>query len=83
MDSFLIQPVQRIPRYKLLLSDILKNTPKEHVDYNMLQKALDEVSTIAQFVNESKRKNENSQILIHLAKKFKDKYPTLVNIFHI
>jgi hypothetical protein len=31
-------PVQRIPRYQLLLRDLLKHTEKDHNDYESLQK---------------------------------------------
>jgi hypothetical protein len=29
--SFLIAPVQRLPRYLLLLQDLIKNTPPNHL----------------------------------------------------
>ena len=32
LNALLITPVQRIPRYKLLLDDIIKNTPRYHPD---------------------------------------------------
>lgn len=35
IDSYLIRPVQRIPRYILLLTDMIKHTPKDHPDYNV------------------------------------------------
>ena len=41
--SFLILPIQRIPRYKMLLSEILINTPEEHVEYASLQKVVNEI----------------------------------------
>jgi hypothetical protein len=36
--AYLIMPVQRIPRYQLLLRDLLKHTEKDHNDYESLQK---------------------------------------------
>lgn len=39
LASFLIMPVQRIPRYNLLLTDMFKNTWAEHPDYENLKKA--------------------------------------------
>lgn len=36
--SRLIEPVQRIPRYKLLLEVLVKNTANDHADYEALQK---------------------------------------------
>ena len=32
LSSFLIMPVQRIPRYKMLLHELAKRTPREHPD---------------------------------------------------
>ncbi|KAF2077285.1 hypothetical protein CYY_001410 [Polysphondylium violaceum] len=53
-----IQPVQRIPRYRLLLSDLLKHTPEGHKDYNNIKKALEEIQNLANNINESKRNAE-------------------------
>src|SRR5262249_51450018 len=39
LQSFLITPVQRIPRYQLLLRDLRKRTPDEHPDSVLLDKA--------------------------------------------
>lgn len=36
VESFLILPVQRIPRYVLLLQDLLKYTNATHQDFNNL-----------------------------------------------
>ncbi|KAJ1923870.1 hypothetical protein IWQ60_005597 [Tieghemiomyces parasiticus] len=41
ISDLLVMPVQRIPRYTLLLTDLLKNTPVNHLDYADLQRALD------------------------------------------
>jgi len=38
--SFLIMPIQRIPRYVLLLQDLFKHTRKSHPDYVSLKKVL-------------------------------------------
>jgi hypothetical protein len=35
--AFLITPVQRIPRYELLVKEVLKHTPNTHVDFMPLQ----------------------------------------------
>ena len=36
---YLIAPVERIPRYVLLLKDIIKKTPEDHPDYSQLVQA--------------------------------------------
>lgn len=40
VESCLITPIQRIPRYKLLIEQLLKETPAEHPDFANLQSAL-------------------------------------------
>lgn len=37
LESIIIMPIQRIPRYKLLLEDLLKRTPESHPDNNLLK----------------------------------------------
>ena len=51
-------PAQRIPRYRLLLTDLLRNTPTEHPDFSNLEKALAMIESIATFVNEEIRRHE-------------------------
>lgn len=48
-------PVQRIPRYVLLLEDLMKHTPADHSDMHHLQIALKTVQEIAITVNEAVR----------------------------
>jgi hypothetical protein len=54
-------PVQRLPRYVLLLEDLAKNTPKKHVDHLPGLQALDQLREVADYVNEEKRIVENMQ----------------------
>ena len=39
LPAFLICPVQRLPRYLLILRDLQKCTPEDHPDYPNLQAA--------------------------------------------
>lgn len=55
-------PVQRIPRYRMLLEDLYANTEPEHKDYESLGNALKEVLNVADFVNHQMR----------ISKSFKD-----------
>ncbi|KAJ9079287.1 hypothetical protein DSO57_1037002 [Entomophthora muscae] len=57
-ESYLILPVQRIPRYKLLIEDLLKRTDPSHLDHSNLVKGLDIVQRVAIFVNETIRQHE-------------------------
>ncbi|ELP84980.1 Rho/RAC guanine nucleotide exchange factor, putative [Entamoeba invadens IP1] len=53
LNSFLIMPVQRVPRYRLLLEDLLKNTPDGTEGKNEIKVALDQIKELALSVNES------------------------------
>ncbi|PRP84844.1 RhoGEF domain-containing protein [Planoprotostelium fungivorum] len=59
IGDLLIMPVQRVPRYSMLLSDLVKSTWNHHPDYENLCKARDKISSLADFMNEQKRKFEN------------------------
>jgi hypothetical protein len=39
LASLLITPIQRVPRYKMFLDEIRKNTPPNHPDTSALDKA--------------------------------------------
>ncbi|XP_065577659.1 rho guanine nucleotide exchange factor 17-like isoform X2 [Artemia franciscana] len=51
LDSLLIMPVQRIPRYELLIKLLLKHTAKEHPDHDHLVRAQREVHELAVKIN--------------------------------
>jgi len=55
LSSLLIQPVQRVPRYEMLLMDMVKNTWETHPDLQSLQKALAAIKEIAKFINTQKK----------------------------
>uniref|UniRef100_A0A6B2KX38 DH domain-containing protein n=1 Tax=Arcella intermedia TaxID=1963864 RepID=A0A6B2KX38_9EUKA len=59
MGSLLITPVQRIPRYVLLLKSLLKDTNTNHADYKELSEAVGKMVEVADYVNEKKREAEN------------------------
>ncbi|CAG8567217.1 544_t:CDS:10 [Cetraspora pellucida] len=58
LQAYLIMPVQRIPKYKLLLEGLLKKTTESHPDYLNLKKALQTIEHVATFVNETIRQHE-------------------------
>ena len=51
IDSLLITPIQRMPRYRLLLKSLLKQTAADHVDHSALQQALHAVENTASRLN--------------------------------
>ena len=66
LGSFLIMPVQRIPRYKMLLTELVKYTEEGHPELPELESALDKVGKVAMEINESIRRYEQQQELIEL-----------------
>eukprot|EP01094_Clydonella_sp_ATCC50884_P025566 TRINITY_DN6768_c0_g1_i1.p1 TRINITY_DN6768_c0_g1~~TRINITY_DN6768_c0_g1_i1.p1 ORF type:complete len:935 (+),score=310.08 TRINITY_DN6768_c0_g1_i1:235-2805(+) len=59
ISSFLILPIQRVPRYQMMLTDLLKRTEESHPDYANLQQAVSRIKDTAEFLNEAKRTSEN------------------------
>eukprot|EP01086_Lenisia_limosa_P011694 TRINITY_DN38092_c0_g1_i1.p2 TRINITY_DN38092_c0_g1~~TRINITY_DN38092_c0_g1_i1.p2 ORF type:complete len:100 (-),score=8.09 TRINITY_DN38092_c0_g1_i1:98-361(-) len=51
LPSLLIAPIQRIPRYILLMSTLVQNTPKDHPDYRPSKNALQLLKRLAQLVD--------------------------------
>eukprot|EP01117_Protostelium_nocturnum_P020073 TRINITY_DN887_c0_g1_i1.p1 TRINITY_DN887_c0_g1~~TRINITY_DN887_c0_g1_i1.p1 ORF type:complete len:1736 (-),score=672.97 TRINITY_DN887_c0_g1_i1:47-5254(-) len=60
LNSLLILPVQRMPRYIMLLSEILKNTREDHPDHADLKLAVEQVSLTTNLLNEKKRQADNN-----------------------
>ena len=54
LESFLILPVQRIPRYKMLFAEVVKLSSNDHADFEDLQNALQQASAVATQINEGK-----------------------------
>eukprot|EP01113_Clastostelium_recurvatum_P033801 TRINITY_DN4510_c1_g1_i2.p1 TRINITY_DN4510_c1_g1~~TRINITY_DN4510_c1_g1_i2.p1 ORF type:complete len:1156 (-),score=386.35 TRINITY_DN4510_c1_g1_i2:12-3479(-) len=59
VESFLILPVQRIPRYVLLLQELLRYTDNNHPDFNGLCEALSFIKELADYINSNKSDAEN------------------------
>lgn len=64
LQSFLLSIVQRIPRYKLLVEGLVKNTPSTLSDYSHLQAAQEVIQSVAAGINESVRQHEASLVLL-------------------
>jgi len=64
LEFFLIKPLQRICKYPLLLSELLKHTTREHPDYAELVVALDNMKETVLEINEMKRATENAEELL-------------------
>ncbi|GAB5358115.1 hypothetical protein AAMO2058_000431000 [Amorphochlora amoebiformis] len=70
LPALLITPVQRIPRYRLLVAEYLKHTDPSHADYKDLQQALEKIKETAFIINEAVRRQQQRQTVVDLEGKF-------------
>jgi len=78
LASLLITPVQRLPRYNLLLDEFLKKTPDSHPDLAKLQDALAAMKEATESVNESKRTAEDQTALLRIDEELSGKCKGLI-----
>eukprot|EP01105_Mastigella_eilhardi_P001751 TRINITY_DN1211_c0_g1_i15.p1 TRINITY_DN1211_c0_g1~~TRINITY_DN1211_c0_g1_i15.p1 ORF type:complete len:683 (+),score=177.56 TRINITY_DN1211_c0_g1_i15:57-2105(+) len=69
LESRLVTPVQRAPRYLLLLKEYLAHTPPTHSDYEPTTRVRAELEKMARTINESIKKQQNTEKLIELQKR--------------
>ena len=88
LDTYMIKPCQRLPRYKILMEALIKNTSSENVHletYKHIAKKIDEVICN---INEQKRDAENMQKVSKIAEKltcppnFSLSIPTRRYVYH-
>ncbi|ELR12945.1 RhoGEF domain containing protein [Acanthamoeba castellanii str. Neff] len=58
LDSLLILPIQRIPRYELLLSDYLKHSQRKPEELPRIDKLLTSIKELNRFLNQARRQEE-------------------------
>lgn len=66
LKHYLLKPVQRIPQYRLLLTDYLKNLPEDSSDYKDTQTALEVVKEVANHANDIMKQGDNFQKLMQV-----------------
>ena len=71
ISSYFLNPVQRLPRYKLLLENYLKKlNAEEDLDYQNAVKALEVVSKAADHVNRTMAQSQSFRELMELQSRF-------------
>eukprot|EP00727_Mastigamoeba_balamuthi_P000126 m51a1_g1011 putative domain containing protein (750) ;mRNA; r:599658-603368 len=78
VEAFLIMPVQRIPRYFLLLQEMQKHTQAHHPDHKNLCTALDSVKVVAASLNEKKRVAESVSKIFDIETTITNKHPHIM-----
>jgi hypothetical protein len=71
LESYLIIPAQLIPRYRLLLVEILKTFSPSDENYAKAEKAVKDLSHITDYCNEKRREFENAARMMEIIKELK------------
>lgn len=78
LTSLMISPIQRIPRYLLLLQELARHTPSDHTAFTVIQQAVDKIRAIADHLNDSKKRVEDLTKLLTLQARIAGRAPSLV-----
>lgn len=77
LQQYMLKPIQRIPQYRLMLNDYVKNLEEDTPEYNDACNALEIVSQVAQHANESMKLGDNFCKLMLLQNKISNRYEVL------
>ncbi|MEE6477672.1 hypothetical protein FKM82_011589 [Ascaphus truei] len=66
LQHHMLEPVQRIPRYEMLLRDYLRKLPEDSLDRRDAEKSLEIISTAASHSNTAIRKVDNLKKLLEV-----------------
>lgn len=64
--GLMLKPIQRFPQFIMLVQDLLKNTPSNHVDSLPLQLALTELETLAGNLDRCRAESEEKADMVKL-----------------
>jgi len=67
--SYLITPVQRLPRYSLLLRELIVATPDTHADSAYLTKAIEKINEVNNYLNDKKKEAEHHFKMVELSER--------------
>lgn len=78
LSALLITPIQRVPRYKLLLTHLLQLTKPHEKDYSQLMECLGKIEEAADHINKIVEDQENMQRLLEIQRFLKSGEPNIV-----
>lgn len=80
LKALLIMPIQRIPRYRLLVKGLVGATPEGHPDLAGLTLALERISAVTKTINDSIDARQNREKILEIQQMFVGKdMPQLVS----
>eukprot|EP01126_Amoeba_proteus_P015162 TRINITY_DN16748_c0_g1_i3.p1 TRINITY_DN16748_c0_g1~~TRINITY_DN16748_c0_g1_i3.p1 ORF type:complete len:201 (-),score=53.19 TRINITY_DN16748_c0_g1_i3:29-631(-) len=73
-------PVQRLPRYEMLLKGLLQHTPENHVDFKNLSSAVQAVSKVNLYINERQVKEDKEEDYYAILQALEDKKEKILGL---
>ena len=70
ISHYLIMPIQRPPRFLMLLGELAKYTPTTHVDYASLKRSVQKMSALTSYLNEARRISETETKVEEITSRF-------------
>ena len=78
LEALLITPIQRVPRYLLLISQLISYT-EEDGERDVLTAAKKQIESVAKHINEQIREQENMQRIIQLQRSLAHGRPKIID----
>jgi len=72
ISDLIVTPIQRVPRYPMLLKEIIKNTDDNHPDLDLLTLALEKYTSLNRDINEGIKEQEKRNKVREIGEKVLD-----------
>lgn len=78
LNSLLIAPIQRVPRYRLLLQQVLFYTSPSDRDYKLIQESIKQIESTINHINSVVEDQDNIQALLNIQNSLVNRIPHIV-----
>ncbi|KAG5679418.1 hypothetical protein PVAND_008985 [Polypedilum vanderplanki] len=78
LNSLLIAPIQRVPRYRLLLQQVLLYTSPADSDYKLIQESIKQIESTINHINSVVEDQENTQTMLNIQNSLMNRIPHIV-----
>lgn len=78
LNSLLIAPIQRVPRYRLLLQQVLLYTSPADSDYKIIQESIKQIESSINHINSVVEDQENIQKMLNIQNSLSNRIPNIM-----
>lgn len=78
LNSLMIAPIQRVPRYRLLLEQVLLYTSPADADFKLLKESVKQIENTVSHINTCVEDQEVTQMLINIQNSLVNRSPNIV-----